>query len=969
LLPQETTPGPLEDLTFAEREVIRRVHPFQALLVLPKGQTGARGQVIHLPASPIEKLRQLLPADPQDVLRVAEEKPNGKVGQFHQLRVHKVLSALRYLKEKNDLYANISIREEGEIRELFEKWEKNTSEEAGPDTEVCVEPTHSALLNMEGEPEKRTLSANVNRPVDRRGDFVEALSFPDLFATGRGDMSDKRRPISLTEREYIQHRLLAHPKFQADDSWAFRALNNLNQQDMARKVQFVQRSLSTSHQQGAPTTSDVLQAMEIGDNSDFEKEDVLGKFYFQVGSAIRGTAMYWKKARNHLFSMFATLGAPDLFLTLSANDLNWLDLFQAIDPARFRTQGDVDKLSITEKTALLNAFPAVAAEHFVNRVRALIGFLTSSAKPLGYAVKNFFGRFEIQGRGSPHLHAVLWLDGAPKTNAGQAYLDWVDSAIWARPPDEAADPELYRKVEKLQVHRHTNTCNSGKKSKSTTEEQEAREEPVAATGPAATGEPATSATTSSSLPSTPAGQSKQTKAFFARTNERNSCRFGFPHPLAASTHFRTDAKSRFRVRGDRGIILQRPIVADTFINNYNPAILRIWGANMDLQPVVDPYATGAYMMTYITKNEKNERGYIKETLRGMKPGVSLPEVLRKMGNAILSFREVSKQETMLLLLGIPLYLSSLSTTFVPCYPPALRQKFSLPYTILTQQDPDSTDVWQQGIIEAYARRPPGEPWNSLSLLEFTMWFEVTNTAADRKKQGAESESTTQTGELPAEYEELHLALEGELADADETDPGPTTSAPRPSAFEPNPLWGTDLLQPPFSRKPGEKERRLPRFPLTGGEGKGKIVRMRRTPRCVTSPLSHTRNLTTKYALLAMNVPFRQELPDLLHVTYPGEVTEELVDTIIASRRQEIDSRRSRMAENFAERVQELLSNISEDDQPQERAQLPATYHEFLDQEMQQAMPPEFGPPPSSLAAFITDSANDLPALKQQLSHE
>jgi len=60
-----------------------------------------------------------------------------------------------------------------------------------------------------------------------------------------------------------------------------------------------------------------------------------------VGSAIRGTSMYFKKARRHLFSMFATLGAPDLFLTLSANDLEWLDLFHIIDPQRFQTQESV----------------------------------------------------------------------------------------------------------------------------------------------------------------------------------------------------------------------------------------------------------------------------------------------------------------------------------------------------------------------------------------------------------------------------------------------------------------------------------------------------------------------------------------------------------------------------------------------------------------------------------------------------
>jgi len=124
LFPQLNIPASLQDLTLAEKEVIRLVHPFQALLVLPKGQQGSRGQVIHLPASPVEKLRQLLPADPHDVLLVAQEKLNGKTSTFTRLRVEKVLASLKFLKAHNLRYSHIEIREEGEIKALFDKWER-----------------------------------------------------------------------------------------------------------------------------------------------------------------------------------------------------------------------------------------------------------------------------------------------------------------------------------------------------------------------------------------------------------------------------------------------------------------------------------------------------------------------------------------------------------------------------------------------------------------------------------------------------------------------------------------------------------------------------------------------------------------------------------------------------------------------------------------------------------------------------
>ena len=62
--------------------------------------------------------------------------------------------------------------------------------------------------------------------------------------------------------------------------------------------------------------------------------------------------------------MFATLGAPDLFLTLSANDLEWLDLFHVINQQRFNTEESVTVLTHTERVSLLNDHPLSAPSTF-----------------------------------------------------------------------------------------------------------------------------------------------------------------------------------------------------------------------------------------------------------------------------------------------------------------------------------------------------------------------------------------------------------------------------------------------------------------------------------------------------------------------------------------------------------------------------------------------------------------------------
>ena len=40
------------------------------------------------------------------------------------------------------------------------------------------------------------------------------------------------------------------------------------------------------------------------------------------------------------------------------------------------------------------------------------------------------------------------------------------------------------------------------------------------------------------------------------------------------------------------------------MDNYNPACLSAWRANMDIQFVVDVYACAVYMVTYISKAQK-----------------------------------------------------------------------------------------------------------------------------------------------------------------------------------------------------------------------------------------------------------------------------------------------------------------------------------------------------------------------------
>ena len=56
-------------------------------------------------------------------------------------------------------------------------------------------------------------------------------------------------------------------------------------------------------------------------------------------------------------------------------------------------------------------------------------------------------------------------------------------------------------------------------------------------------------------------------------------------------------------RTGRTVVLQRE-PNEMYINCYNKKLLRAWQANLDVQFCLDPYACIAYMVSYITKDER-----------------------------------------------------------------------------------------------------------------------------------------------------------------------------------------------------------------------------------------------------------------------------------------------------------------------------------------------------------------------------
>ena len=67
-------------------------------------------------------------------------------------------------------------------------------------------------------------------------------------------------------------------------------------------------------------------------------------------------------------------------------------------------------LSTEKKYDLIRQYPVTYVRYFEHRLRCLWEILSASCGPFqGYESEDKYLRVEFQVRGSPHIHALLWL--------------------------------------------------------------------------------------------------------------------------------------------------------------------------------------------------------------------------------------------------------------------------------------------------------------------------------------------------------------------------------------------------------------------------------------------------------------------------------------------------------------------------------------------------------------------------------
>ena len=531
-----------------------------------------------------------------------------------------------------------------------------------------------------------------------RDDHVEVLSYPALFGGKDREYATLLQKNDLSYKDVVKWELQHR-----DRRFALHSSNLFFKLFLCQIIQ-MNRILSLRIRQHKLKD---LPHVRVKDVTDVKNRAILEKTtpFFNEFKLMRGTYQYFQNIRKDVFAMIRQLGRPTFFLTISMADMRWVELHAGLyKVVSTRVRSGSEKQQIEH---LIRSDPVTCARYYVHRRQALFKHLLCKATPILGSVIDYFLVDEFQQRGSPHTHCLIWSNNGPDfdTASDSELVSFIDQHI------SCSQHDMDESMLQVQSHRHTATCRMGR---------------------------------------------------------RNKCRFGFPRFPMRKTMFLNPLSSDERsdpevvkaiqillkskdvlpvdasfddflekvsvdektyilaIRSQlshRSIMIQRSY-RDRWINNFNPTILKVWNANMDVQPCLDGHAVGQYIVSYMTKVSKGVSSTMKRLLRQMKDGAKqVRPMLRELGNSILNHQEVSAQEAVYLLLGLQMRKSSRAITFINTSPPTDRVCVVKSLAELQKLNPDDTDIFEPyALLQHYLNRPKDMEYTCLA--DFTSEFDI-----------------------------------------------------------------------------------------------------------------------------------------------------------------------------------------------------------------------------------------------------
>jgi len=231
---------------------------------------------------------------------------------------------------------------------------------------------------------------------------------------------------------------------------------------------------------------------------------------------------------------------------------------------------------------------------------------------------------------------------------------------------------------------------------------------------------------------------------------KDNCRFNYPMKVSSETRILLD--SEIHKNNNKFVIMKRNN-DEKNINNYNPTILGMWGANMDIQPIGTVFGIAFYVAKYVSKEEPIFiQKQIHDALKQIKNSNNNDFVhkIRNVSNIIIKNRERSAQEAAYVICSLPLRDSSRATVFVNTKPALNRTRLVRKESLLNEEF-DESDFCSD-IFDKYTNRPI--QLENLCLHHFASYWKV----VVKKKLNFDDDNEDLNNEINEEMEQLSYKL-------------------------------------------------------------------------------------------------------------------------------------------------------------------------------------------------------------------
>lgn len=281
--------------------------------------------------------------------------------------------------------------------------------------------------------------------------------FPHLDPWGIGSFREpRRRPeqrISF-ERQVRNLLLQYNSPFKSDPTFAFVCWNIIQKKEVNKQVCFktrvsTQQLLAKSLKEIAPQLTDLSRKWEVDPHAKPstvpEKQAMrLLNQLKMTAKDVKGSSGYKLCRRNEIRALIRKKSTPALFLTLNPSDVHnpLIAAMAGIDPTDWASK------TKNERAAFVAANPATAAIFFDVIINAFVDVILRYGKKGGGLFgecEAYYGMVEAQGRGTLHLHMLIWIKGNPSPQElrdrmsaspsfQQEVFSWVESIIHCELP-------------------------------------------------------------------------------------------------------------------------------------------------------------------------------------------------------------------------------------------------------------------------------------------------------------------------------------------------------------------------------------------------------------------------------------------------------------------------------------------------------------------------------------------------------